>query len=401
MKNIGIIAEYNPFHNGHLYQINKIKEKFPDSTITVIMSPYFVQRGEPSILDKFIRAEIALENNVDLVLELPTIYSLQSAENFGRGSVKILNSLKYLDYLSFGVEAENFDKINEYVDIQLDNAKELSKYTLEYLNKGYSFANAKNKSTEKIYSDLNKGFDFDLIKSNNILAIEYLKALKKENSDIDCLPILRNKSDHSDENINYNNISSATSIRKYVKTNSKLNLISSVIPDKTYYYLNSINESNSINDYLEILKYKLIINKDSMKDITGYENGLDNLIIKNLNNSLSVEELINKSKNKRYSQTRIQRLIINYLLKIDNSLIDKSINNKNEYIRVLGFNTNGQNLLNKVKNNTDLTIITNFKQKNKLKNNRLLDIELDASNLYNIKKENINIEFNKNPIIKK
>lgn len=401
MKNIGIIAEYNPFHNGHLYQINKIKEKFPDSTITVIMSPYFVQRGEPSILDKFVRAEIALENNVDLVLELPTIYSLQSAENFGRGSVKILNSLKYLDYLSFGVEAENFDKINEYVDIQLDNAKELSKYTLEYLNKGYSFANAKNKSTEKIYSDLNKGFDFDLIKSNNILAIEYLKALKKENSDIDCLPILRNKSDHSDENINYNNISSATSIRKYVKTNSKLNLISSVIPDKTYYYLNSINESNSINDYLEILKYKLIINKDSMKDITGYENGLDNLIIKNLNNSLSVEELINKSKNKRYSQTRIQRLIINYLLKIDNSLIDKSINNKNEYIRVLGFNTNGQNLLNKVKNNTDLTIITNFKQKNKLKNNRLLDIELDASNLYNIKKENINIEFNKNPIIKK
>lgn len=401
MKNIGIIAEYNPFHNGHLYQINKIKEKFPDSTITVIMSPYFVQRGEPSILDKFIRAEIALENNVDLVLELPTIYSLQSAENFGRGSVKILDSLKYLDYLSFGVETENFDKINEYVNIQLDNAKEISKYTLEYLNKGYSFANAKNKSTQKVYFDLNKDFDSELIKSNNILAIEYLKALKKENSDIDCLPILRNKSDHSDENINYNNISSATSIRKYVKTNSNLNLISSVIPNKTFYYLNNKDEINSIDDYYEILKYKLLINKDSMKDITGYENGLDNLIIKNLNESLSIEELITKSKNKRYSQTRIQRLIINYLLKIDNSIIDKSINNKNEFIRVLGFNTNGQNLLNKVKNNTDLKIITNFKQKNKFKNNRLLDIELDASNLYNIKEDNINIEFNKNPIIKK
>lgn len=401
MKNIGIIAEYNPFHNGHLYQINKIKEKFPDSTITVIMSPYFVQRGEPSILDKFIRAEIALENNVDLVLELPTIYSLQSAENFGRGSVKILDSLKYLDYLSFGVEAENFDKINEYVNIQLDNTKEISKYTLEYLNKGYSFANAKNKSTQKVYFDLNKDFDSELIKSNNILAIEYLKALKKENSDIDCLPILRNKSDHSDENINYNNISSATSIRKYVKTSSNLNLISSVIPNKTFYYLNNKDEINSIDDYYEILKYKLLINKDSMKDITGYENGLDNLIIKNLNESLSIEELITKSKNKRYSQTRIQRLIINYLLKIDNSIIDKSINNKNEFIRVLGFNTNGQNLLNKVKNNTDLKIITNFKQKNKFKNNRLLDIELDASNLYNIKEDNINIEFNKNPIIKK
>jgi len=401
MKNIGIIAEYNPFHNGHLYQIKKIKEEFPNSTITVVMSPYFVQRGEPSILDKFERTNIILEHEVDLVIELPTIYSLQSAENFGYGGVSILNSLGYIDFLSFGVEAKNFEKIIEYVDVQLKYSKEIEEYTLIKLKEGLNFAKAKNESTKKIYKDLNIYYDDDIIKSNNILAIEYLKSLKILDSKLKCFPILRDMSDHADENINYNNITSATSIRKFVKNNSNLNKIKTVIPYDTFLSLEKENKFKNIDDYTEIFKYKLLIEKKSMENITGYEDGIENLLIKNFKNSLNLQEVIDKSINKRYSKTRLQRLIINYLLNIDNDIIDKSKKLKNDYIRVLGFNNRGKDLLKKVKKETSLDIITNFKQKDKLINSKLLDIELDASNLYYIKNKEYNIEYFKNPVVKK
>ena len=202
MHIIGLIAEYNPFHNGHLYQINKIKEKYPDSILIVVVSSSFTQRGDVSILDKWTKTQIALDNGIDIVVELPYVYATQSSDIFANGAVTILNKLG-IDTLVFGTESDNIDTIASIAELQLNN-QEYDNLVKKYLKEGLNYPTATNKAVMKL-----SGIKIDT--PNDLLALSYIKEVKKLNKDINIINIKRTNSYHSFSV--EDNIASATAIR--------------------------------------------------------------------------------------------------------------------------------------------------------------------------------------------
>lgn len=206
MKVIGLIAEYNPFHNGHLYQINKIKEMYPDSIIIAVVSSSFTQRGDLSVLNKWEKTKIALNNNIDIVLELPFVYATQSSDIFAKGAVSILEKLN-IDTLVFGTERDNIEEIKKVADLQLNN-KEYDNLVKKYLKEGINYPTATNKAVQKLSGE-------KIDSPNDLLALSYIKQIKKDNKNIDIINIKRTTSYHGKEIDN--NITSATNIRdKYL-----------------------------------------------------------------------------------------------------------------------------------------------------------------------------------------
>lgn len=376
MKIIGIIAEYNPFHNGHIYQIKKIKETYPDSLIITIISSSFSQRGEVLLLDKWERAKVLLESNVDLVIELPYPFSVQSADTFAYGSIKILNNLK-IDMLSFGIET-NIEDIRKAAEIQINN-KNFDLKVKEYSNKKYNY----RASISKAIKDLT---GISILKPNDILAVSYLKEIIKNNKSIDVLPIKRTN-DYLDIKSN-SNIISASNIRNklYNKNNIK-----KYVPKNVYKYLKSINYDE--NKYFDLLKYKLLSENDIKRFVTVDE-GIDSRIKSSINSSNNLEELVEKIQTKRYTPNKIRRTlchILNGFTKEDkNKFIDPT------YIRILGFNDKGKKHLNSIKKNSTLPIITNYK-----KGFDMLEFEIKISSIYDIlmNKNTRDNEYKKGPII--
>lgn len=382
MKNIAIICEYNPMHNGHIHQINEIKKIYPQSNIIALMSGSFVQRGEPSILDKFDKSEIALSNGVDLILELPAIISLQSANYFSKYSIEILNKLNILDYISFGIETSKkvFEDIIKFI---LDNFDTIDNLQKKYIDLGNSFKTAYNLAIKEI----NEEYSEIISKPNITLAIQYVLTLKKLNSDIKYLPISRIDGGYNSEELDSFDFQSATTIRKLIK---EKNNYDSFVPLETK---NIINNNNiiSLNDFSNIFVYKSKIEKISPENIAGYENGLLNLILNNFENNL--EDTIEKCHNKRYSKSKLKRFVLNYLLDI--KISDVELLNNISYIRPLGFNEKGRLLINQLKNNDDILIvnrISNVKSMSK-ENKRILEIDNNAYMLRNI---NLLSNYNKN-----
>ena len=203
MKIIGIIAEYNPFHNGHLYQINKIKEMYPDSLLVGVISSCFTQRGEISILNKWDKTKIAIEKGLDIVIELPFVYATQSSDIFAKGAIDILNKLK-IDTLVFGTESDNIDKLKELADIQLNNT-EYNIKVKEYLDKGLNYPTALNKALIELSSS-------KVDTPNDLLSLSYIKEIKRNNYNIEVINIQRTTSYHGKDI--KDNITSASNIRK-------------------------------------------------------------------------------------------------------------------------------------------------------------------------------------------
>lgn len=393
MKISGIIAEYNPFHFGHKYQIDTLKKEL-DTYIIAIMSGDFVQRGECAILDKYKRSKIAINNGVDLVIELPFFFSLQSAENFAKGGISILNKLNIVDYLCFGFECEKKEDIVNIAEFQLkykDEIEELLNYEIK-LGKSYAVA-YKNACVEinNKYRVLEIEDDFFI--SNNILSIEYVKNLILSKSKIVPFPIKRKGKNYNDEDYNTEEQLSASAIRKAIYDNN-FEKIKNFIDKNTFNELkNSVKNNILPNEkvILEILKYNILINQINPENIVNYENGILNLIRKNIYSVNSIEELAEKIQSKRYKKVRIKRFIYNYLLNINNDI--KEFYSKDiEYITVLGFNENGQNLIKEIKNKSKLEIITTNKsaqnlsafQKNKF------EIEQNSRKLYKLFTNNRN-----------
>ena len=378
MNIIGIIGEYNPIHLGHIYQIKKTKELYPDSLIILITNTTFTQRGEVSILNKWNKTKISLDNNIDLIVELPFPYATQSADIFAKGALNILNKLK-IDTLIFGSESNNINKITKIVNTQLNDNK-YNKNIQKYLNEGLNYPTAANNSLKDILGYATK-------EPNDLLAISYIKEIKRNNYKIKPVSIKRTNNYHSQEITDkYIN---ASLIRKML--NEKKN-ITKYIPKNTkkYLYKNFSNEN-----FFPYLKYKLL----EAKDLSIYqtvEEGIENRIKKSINNTNSWEELINKIKTKRYTYNKINRMLIHILT---NFTKEEAQNITIDYIRVLGFNNKGQKYLNKIKKNIDIPIITNYKPNI----SKLLDIELRVTSIYDLPlKDNLlEQEFKHKPIIKK
>ena len=382
-KRIGIIAEYNPFHNGHLYQIQKAKELTGADTVIAVMSGNFTQRGETSLINKFEKAKMALQNEVDMVIELPTIYSISSAENFALGGVKILNEIGNIDYLVFGIEEENLEKLQAIADVLVNEDNEFKRNIKEELNKGNSYPKAREIALKKVL--LSENVENIMQKPNNILAIEYLKALKTTNSKIKPIAIKRKNTMHNDENIN-ENYASGTYIRKLFIENN-FNEIRKVVPKYTYERLLELKNQgayvSSINDFSDIVIYKIrTMTKEEISQIADVNEGLENIIKLASTTCKTIDEIVEKVSTKRYTKTRISRILTYILLDITKSEIEQS-KNANPYIRVLGINKKIEGILKTINNDKLITSLKKFEENNG--ENQLLNIDKKATEIYTIK----------------
>jgi len=405
---LGIIAEYNPFHNGHLYHLEKSKKLTGCDYTIAIMSGNFTQRGSTSIIDKWEKTKMALSNGIDLVIELPTLYSISSGENFADGAIKILNSLNIVDYLSFGTEVQDINILNKIAEILYKEPNEYKSILAAELKKGISFPKARENALF-VYSGNSEEYLNILSCPNNILGIEYLKALKKYESSIKPICIPRFESEHNSYSFS-SNIASSTAIRNFVK-NKNFDTIKNLIPIDTYNILMNNLKNGYIVPDLSIFEKEIIyvlrkLSIDEIANLPDVSEGLE-FNIKNAANSCNtLYELISLIKSKRYTQTRIQRILLYALLGVTKNDM-RIAKNTVPYVRVLGFNSNGKNIISEIsKKNTNLKIITSVKKFVDNNTNRnmenLLNKDILSTNIYTIAFSNIsegNLDF-KNRIIK-
>jgi predicted nucleotidyltransferase len=377
MKIIGIVAEYNPFHNGHKYQIDKIKEKYKDSLIVVCMSSTFTQRGNISILNKWDKTKIALLNNVDIVLELPYVYTVQSSDIFAEFAIKILNELK-IDTLIFGSESNNLNELITSAKVQLNNTN-FNTLVQKYLKDGINYPTALNNALKDLKcAPINT--------PNDLLGISYIKSILNNNFKINVEPIQRTNDYHDIESDDI--IASASNIRNRIINNEEYK---HMVPKVVYELLKDKKQSDK---YFEYLKYK-IISEDNLDKYLDVDEGLSSRIKNVINKSNTLEELIQNIKTKRYTYNKISRML-NHILcsftKEENNNIKEL-----EYIRILGFTNNGKDYLNTIKSNIDLPILNKYDTKKY----KVLEIEKRVSDIYSNIYEDISKEEIKNkPIIK-
>ena len=361
MKAIGIIAEYNPFHNGHLYHIQKIKEKYQDYPIVLVMTGNFTERGDVSVIDKWARTEIALNHGIDLVIELPYPFATQSADYFAYGGITLLEELQ-VEKIIFGSESNDLDSIKTIAEVQIEN-DEFDKLVKIYSKLGKNYPTALSCAVKDLTGK-------EIIAPNDLLGISYLKTIIKNNYKIEAECIQRTNEYHNKELTN--NISSGTAIREALKNN---NSIIDQIPKDTISYYNSIH---TIDDYFDILKYKIITEKDLSK-YQLVEEGIEQTLKREITKAINYDDYIKRIKSKRYTYNKISRMLLHILC---NFTKEKASEWKRpEYIRILGFNTIGRVYLNHIKKDLTLPLISKI-TKNK---NSMLEFELDTTNVYNIK----------------
>ena len=401
MNLTGIITEYNPFHKGHMLHLQSAKKICNSDGVICIMSGNFVQRGEASILDKWSRAEIAIQNGVDLIIELPTYYALSSAENFAFGAVSILNSLNCVDNIFFGSECGEIEKLKNIANILTYETNEYKEYLKYFLNSGLSFAKARENSLVKIINDSTLNINDVISSSNNILGIEYIKSLLTLNSKIIPKTFKRQGSNYNDKNMS-SIFSSATSIRESLKNDKDINLVKNFIPEITYESLkNKLSNIDNVdfnNLMFNFIKYKLITNCVNFNNLKDINEGLDNKLLKEIYNSNSYDELILNCKSKRYTYTRISRILTKLFIGFDSYREDDLSNPQNLYCRVLGFNTKGQEILKEIKKKSAIKIVTKVP---KYTNNPLLDLDIQATRAYSLLNSTINpnSDYFKTPVI--
>ena len=387
---LGIIAEYNPFHNGHLYHVSESKQETGAQYVIAIISGNFVQRGNTSIINKWVKARMALLNGVDLVIELPTIYSISSAENFAEGAIKIFNSLGIVDTISFGMEASDISTLNNIANVLYNEPKEYITMLSHELKKGNSFPKARENALMMYLNDI-KRYANVMAGSNNILGIEYLKAMKKTKSIINPIGIKRQKVLYNDKYI-VDEFASATAIRKMLMT-KQLNDISKVMPRNSYLLLGE--ELKKGHYVIDISKFEkeiiYTLRKMSVEEIAklpDVSEGLENLIKNAADSCNTLEELINIVKTKRFTQTRIQRILLYSLLGITKKQME-ILRKITPFAIVIGFNNKGKELISEMMTlNPKLNIVTSVKRYiDDIANKNLkemLETDILATNIYTL-----------------
>ncbi len=389
-KVLGIIAEYNPFHNGHLYHINKSIEESNAEYVICVISGNFVQRGNTSIINKWTKAKMAIANGADLVLELPTIYSTSSAENFAEGAIKLLDSLGVVDTISFGMEANDIATLNNVANVLFQEPKEYVTMLNHELSRGISFPKARENALLMYLNDI-KRYANILSGANNILGIEYLKALKKLKSPLKPLGIKREKVYYNDEAI-VDDFASATAIRKFI-AGQKFDEIRKVIPRSSYILLGQeLQKGHYVLDLSKFQKEILyILRKMSVQEIQNLPDvseGLENAIKNAADSCNNIIDLVNMIKSKRYTQTRIQRILVYALLGIDKKMMETS-KKVVPYARVLGTSEKGKNLISEIMGKNSkanlITSVKNFLETSKNKNlKEMLNLDIYATNVYTL-----------------
>jgi predicted nucleotidyltransferase len=392
---LGIVSEYNPFHNGHLHHLQVSKQATNTDFTVAIMSGNFVQRGDTSLVDKWTKTEMALKSGIDLVIELPTVYALSSAENFADGAVKILNSLGVVDYISFGSEIGEITPLNDVANILYKEPKEFSSLITAQLRSGLSYPKAREIALQQFFGSSKKYSDI-LNNPNNILGVEYIKSLKRHRSHITPLTIKRDYSDYNSTKVK-SGIASATAIRTMIQEGKNVHY---VVPYETYEILDEAINSGKVVSGLNVFEKEIIytLRRMTLSEIAtlpDVSEGLENKIKVAANTCNNLEDLIASIKSKRYTQTRIQRILLYALLNISQKDINSS-KRVTPYIRVLGFNKHGKRIISAIAAaNPKLKIIVSVKKFMETSNDtalkNMIARDIFATNVYTL-------GYKKNPI---
>lgn len=394
MSVLGLIAEYNPFHNGHLYHFNTSMDITQAEYSVCVMSGDFVQRGEPAIVDKWARAHMALDAGVDLVIELPVVYCCSSAEIFAYGAINILNSLGVVDYLSFGTESGSLDIIKKIGDILSSEPEKFKEYLKQHLAEGKSFASSRAKSLIKyMKQDCSIDMDYEpiekmLLSPNNILGIEYVKWLNRLGSKIKPVTIKRIGPGYNDESMD-SPVPCASAIRKHIKDNS-LKGIDKFMPEYCAKILDDEFKIGRGPVYIEDFTQAIlcILRNSSIEDLSGIMDVNEGLEyrIKKASSMESIQKIVNAIKSKRYTESRINRILVYSLLGIGrNDIVQYRFPGGPQYIRVLGFSQKGKQILSSIKKNCSLPIITNvpkYKKYNNVQLKRMMDLDIISADIY-------------------
>ncbi len=386
MKVLGIITEYNPFHNGHLLHINKAKELTGAELVIAVMSGNYVMRGEPAIVGKKARALMAIENGVDLVLELPVYYATRSAEFFAYGAVSMLEACGIVTHMCFGSELGRLEPLAEVAEILANEPPEFKEELKIQLKKGLSYPAAREAALSAFTAA-----EPDVLKNpNNILGIEYLKALIRLNSSIMPCTLKRTLSQYNSLEINGSN-ASALAIRKAVFEN-KLSEVKAVMPFSAFEIFKKELEGRGgpccLDRLSQILHYVIATkSKEQLSCILDVNEGLENRIVKMAEANFLISEIIQNVKTKRFTYTAIQRAILHITLGLNKEDFANSV--LPPYLRVLGFSPRGRLLLSEIAKNASSPLLTNLRNVETKLNHlgiKFLEKENEVDRIYNILK---------------
>lgn len=376
MKACGIIVEYNPFHNGHLYHAKIAREKSQAEVVIAVMSGNFLQRGEPAMLDKWTRAEEALENGVDLVVELPFAYAVQSADYFAKGGIKLLQALA-CEAVCFGTDYKNEIDYAAFGQFTVENQQAIDEAYQKIKNNGMSYPQQMTQVFRELYSEI----ILDFSSPNHILAMGYAKENALFPNPMKLLPIHRKDSQYHDKKLG-ETIASATAIRKTVLQEKRVP--EKVIPKKTCEDLQQI-PLVSWENYWNLLKYQILTSSvEELRGIYQMSEGIEYRLKEKIQEALTFQDFVEKVKTKRYTWTRLQRLFTYLLLNVTREQIEEVWNAS--YLRVLGFNHAGQRYLKERKADFTLPTVTNLSQK------QPLHLDVKAGQIYQLGNQKIQLQ---------
>ena len=375
--NYGIVAEFNPFHNGHKYIVDALREN-GKNTVTAVMSESFVQRGEGACIPPNERVKMVLSCGVDLVLSLPVAYATASAERFADGGIQVLGSLGCIETLGFGSECGNVELLKECASII--DSPDFAPFLESRLNEGLSFPAARQKAVQ----DMRGAAFADAVSTpNDILGIEYIKAINKNKFPINPVAVKRIGVSHDSTDV-FENICSASAIREMMKNETDF---SSFMPrEAAEIFLNAIRNGKALWDFSVIenaILFKLrTLSADDFKKIPDVSEGLEFRFVEAVRTSITLSEILEKVKTKRYTHSRLRRIALNAFLGITRDDFYEKV----PYIRVLGFNSRGAQILKDAKNKAKLPIVTKVSEIKKLNADaqRAFDLECRARDLYSL-----------------
>lgn len=372
MSVIGIVSEFNPFHNGHKYLIDSVKGK--DDILVAVMSGNFVQRGEPALFPKDIRTKIALQSGVDIVLELPFLYATASAERFASSAVKILSSFG-CEKIAFGSEEGNISQIEKAADVLLEEG--FDEKIKNYLDSGVSYPNARQRAFNEY------GVSFDISLPNNILALEYVKAIKTENLPLKPITVSRLGTGYND-NFSVGNIASATHIRNLINDNKDFEPF--VTDDSYGIYKQALSDGKYVsNDKFNLAAMAILRSRlnENLSDYANMAEGLENRIKDAIRKSVTVNELYDCVKTKRYTHSRIRRSVLSLIIGVKNTDLKIDV----PYYRLLGFNKNVSKAMGISAKESQIPFVVNYSDIQNLnfaEADRVFELENQSANFYNL-----------------
>jgi predicted nucleotidyltransferase len=372
MKATGVVVEYNPFHNGHLHHLRETRIVSGADVVVAVMSGHFLQRGEPALVSKWSRTRMALEAGVDVVIELPYCFATQHAEIFSRGAISLLDSIG-CESFCFGSEDGDIDTFEKTVVFIEANRERYNTYISGFIRDGMSYPSA----LAKAFQTLGNGDSvIDLSKPNNILGFHYMEARNQIHSSLKAYTITREAAGYHDQHFSSPSIASATSIRKNIFSNESGHKIDSYLPstsvDQLTRYQLEYGGFHRWENYWTILQYKLLSSsKEELKDIYEIEEGIENRMMECVKISTSFEEFMTKLKTKRYTWTRLQRMLLHILTNTRKEEM-RCRHISPSYIRLLGMNKMGRDFLHSKKKEMPLPLISKLSSANQS------DIELDV-----------------------